>query len=64
MEKVLFVLSRDTGHCVAGILGVIPAAQLRDAKLASLYLGAFCLISTIVVGGFAAFYGNLSEWLV
>jgi hypothetical protein len=53
-------------HGVAGpggVLGVIPAVQLRDAKLASLYLGTFCLTSTIVMGGFAAFYGTLSEWL-
>ena len=44
-------------HGVAGpggVLGVVPAAQLRDAKLAILYLGAFCLSSTCVMGGFAA----------
>mmetsp|Transcript_6691 Transcript_6691/g.11739 ORF Transcript_6691/g.11739 Transcript_6691/m.11739 type:complete len:373 (+) Transcript_6691:89-1207(+) len=53
-------------HGVAGpggVLGVIPAVQLRDAKLAIIYLGTFCLTSTCVMGGFAAFYGTLSEWL-
>ncbi|KAL7537839.1 hypothetical protein ACHAXR_008123 [Thalassiosira sp. AJA248-18] len=53
-------------HGVAGpggVLGVIPAVQLKDARLAALYLGTFCLTSTFVMGGFAAFYGQLSEWL-
>eukprot|EP00571_Detonula_confervacea_P015853 CAMPEP_0172300754 /NCGR_PEP_ID=MMETSP1058-20130122/2776_1 /TAXON_ID=83371 /ORGANISM="Detonula confervacea, Strain CCMP 353" /LENGTH=364 /DNA_ID=CAMNT_0013010639 /DNA_START=68 /DNA_END=1159 /DNA_ORIENTATION=- len=53
-------------HGVAGpggVLGVIPAVELRDAKLAIIYLGSFCLTSTFVMGGFAAFYGSLSEWM-
>lgn len=53
-------------HGVAGpggVLGVIPAVELRDAKLAIIYLGSFCLTSILVMGGFAAFYGKLSEWL-
>ncbi|KAL7537838.1 hypothetical protein ACHAXR_008122 [Thalassiosira sp. AJA248-18] len=53
-------------HGVAGpggVLGVIPAVQLKDARLAVLYLGTFCFTSTLVMGGFAAFYGQLSEWL-
>ena len=53
-------------HGVAGpggVLGVIPAVQLRDAKMAALYLGSFCLTSTAVMGGFAAFYGTISVWL-
>eukprot|EP00581_Thalassiosira_minuscula_P016358 CAMPEP_0183713100 /NCGR_PEP_ID=MMETSP0737-20130205/8066_1 /TAXON_ID=385413 /ORGANISM="Thalassiosira miniscula, Strain CCMP1093" /LENGTH=369 /DNA_ID=CAMNT_0025941849 /DNA_START=214 /DNA_END=1320 /DNA_ORIENTATION=- len=53
-------------HGVAGpggVLGVIPAVQLRNAKLAIIYLGTFCLTSTCVMGGFAAFYGSFSEWL-
>ena len=53
-------------HGVAGpggVLGVIPAVELRNAQLAAIYLGSFCLTSTLVMGGFAAFYGTLSEWL-
>lgn len=46
-----------------GVLGVIPAVQLRDAKLATIYLSMFCLTSTLVMGGFSAFYGKFSEWL-
>lgn len=42
---------------------MIPAVQLRDARLAATYLGTFCFTSTLVMGGFAAFYGSLSEWL-
>lgn len=53
-------------HGVAGpggVLGVIPAVQLKDAKLAMIYLGTFCITSTLVMGGFAAFYGSFSVWL-
>ena len=53
-------------HGVAGpggILGVIPAVQMQDAWNASVYLVTFCLTSTFVMGGFAAFYGSLSRWL-
>lgn len=53
-------------HGVAGpggVLGVIPAVQLRNAKLASIYLITFCLTSTLVMGCFAACYGTFSEWL-
>jgi predicted membrane protein len=42
-----------------GVLGVVPAVQLHDWKLATLYLGTFCLISTLVMGVFAAFYGTV-----
>jgi hypothetical protein len=41
-----------------GVLGVIPAVQLHDWKLASLYLGCFCLSSTITMGCFASVYGS------
>ena len=53
-------------HGVAGpggVLGVIPAVQLQDAWLGCVYLVTFCLTSTFVMGGFAAFYGSLSRWL-
>jgi len=53
-------------HGVAGpggVLGVIPAVQLRNAKLAFVYLSTFCLTSTLVMGCFSMFYGRFSEWL-
>jgi hypothetical protein len=53
-------------HGVAGpggVLGVLPAVQLQDAWLACIYLVTFCVTSTFVMGGFAAFYGSLSRWL-
>jgi len=53
-------------HGVAGpggVLGVIPAVQLRNARMASVYLGTFCIVSTLVMGCFAASYGTFSEWL-
>jgi hypothetical protein len=39
-----------------GVLGVIPAVQLHNWKLASLYLGSFCLSSTLTMGWFASIY--------
>mmetsp|Transcript_11905 Transcript_11905/g.17769 ORF Transcript_11905/g.17769 Transcript_11905/m.17769 type:complete len:392 (-) Transcript_11905:78-1253(-) len=53
-------------HGVAGpggVLGIIPAVQLRDPYLSSIYLGTFCFTSCLVMGGFAAFYGTFSKWL-
>ena len=53
-------------HGVAGpggILGVVPAVQLHDLWLSILYLGTFCITSTIVMGTFAAAYGILSSRL-
>ena len=53
-------------HGVAGpggVLGVIPAVKLHDAKLASIYLASFCSTSIFVMGAFATFYGSLSKWL-
>jgi len=46
-----------------GILGVIPAIQLRDPLLSSIYLGTFCMVSTLVMGGFATAYGCASRKL-
>ena len=44
-----------------GVLGVIPAVQLHDWKLATIYLGCFCISSTITMGCFACFYGLFSS---
>ncbi len=62
----ILALAAGIVHGVAGpggVLGVIPAVQLRDARLASIYLGVFCLTSTLVMGGFASFYSKFSEWM-
>jgi hypothetical protein len=53
-------------HGVAGpggVLGVIPAVQLKDWKLSTLYLGVFCISSTIVMGCYASLYGTCSSKL-
>lgn len=72
LEKCCFctpgALALATGiiHGVAGpggVLGVIPAVQLRNPHLAFVYLSTFCITSTLVMGGFALFYGALSKWL-
>lgn len=44
-----------------GVLGVIPAVQLHDWKLASIYLSCFCVASTLTMGCFASFYGICSS---
>jgi len=46
-----------------GVLGVIPAVQLHNAKLAAIYLGCFCLSSTLTMGLFAILYGTFSSKL-
>lgn len=46
-----------------GVLGVIPAVQLHDWKLATLYLSCFCLSSTLTMGCFATCYGVFSAKL-
>lgn len=59
----LIALAVGVVHGVAGpggILGVIPAVQLQDWKLATVYLGTFCITSTLAMGSFAALYGSFS----
>jgi hypothetical protein len=46
-----------------GVLGVIPAVQLHDWRLAACYLGSFCLSSTLTMGLFACTYGTISKGL-
>mmetsp|Transcript_16835 Transcript_16835/g.36626 ORF Transcript_16835/g.36626 Transcript_16835/m.36626 type:complete len:315 (+) Transcript_16835:285-1229(+) len=53
-------------HGVAGpggVLGVIPAVHLQDWRLATVYLGTFCLTSTLCMGCYAALYGMFSAKL-
>lgn len=47
-----------------GVLGVIPAVQLQNWKLASIYLGCFCVSSTLTMGCFATIYGACSSSLI
>lgn len=54
-------------HGVAGpggVLGVLPAVELHDASLATVYLVAFCTTSISVMGAFAAIYGEATNRLV
>jgi hypothetical protein len=53
-------------HGVAGpggVLGVIPAVQLKDWKYSTIYLGTFCISSTLCMGCFATVYGTCSRKL-
>lgn len=40
-----------------GVLGVIPAVQLHNVGLATIYLTTFCISSTLTMGLFATLYG-------
>ncbi|CAK0811817.1 unnamed protein product [Prorocentrum cordatum] len=44
-----------------GVLGVVPAVELHDPLLATLYLGSFCVASIIVMGVFAAAFGEVTS---
>ena len=62
------ILSLGIGiiHGIAGpggVLGVIPAVQLHNWKLALVYLGTFCTSSTLVMGIYAALYGSCSAYI-
>ena len=41
-----------------GILGVLPAVGLHDTVKTCAYLGSFCLTSILIMGSFAAMYGE------
>jgi uncharacterized membrane protein YfcA len=47
-----------------GVLGVIPAVQLHNGKLAAVYLSCFCVSSIITMGCFATMYGYCSSTIV
>jgi hypothetical protein len=44
-----------------GVLGVIPAVQLHNWRLACIYLGAFCSSSILTMGTYATVYGTISS---
>mmetsp|Transcript_37143 Transcript_37143/g.49275 ORF Transcript_37143/g.49275 Transcript_37143/m.49275 type:complete len:232 (+) Transcript_37143:399-1094(+) len=67
-QSIAGILALGIGlvHGVAGpggVLGVIPAVHLKNPFLAALYLGTFCVTSTVVMGTFAALYGTYSKRL-
>ena len=43
-----------------GVLGVLPAVELHDKTLAATYLASFCGTSILIMGTFAAGYGELT----
>ena len=44
-----------------GVLGVLPAVQMHSWSKSMLYLGFFCLTSTLCMGAFAAGYGDITR---
>ena len=44
-----------------GILGVIPAVEYNNWAKSILYLGTFCITSTLIMGIFAAIYGEITS---
>ena len=53
-------------HGAAGagsVFGVVPASEILDPANAAAYLGAFCVTSSLVMGGFAALFSGFAKWL-
>ena len=46
-----------------GVLGVLPAVELHDPLLATVYLGSFCATSIAVMGAFASLWGEATARL-
>jgi hypothetical protein len=65
ISKPILSLGIGIIHGIAGpggVLGVIPAVQLHNWKLAIIYLGTFCLSSTLTMGTYAALYGSCTSY--
>jgi len=43
-----------------GILGVLPAIKMHNWGKSLIYLGTFCFVSTLIMGIFAALYGEIT----
>lgn len=66
IPKPLLSLGIGIIHGVAGpggVLGVLPAVQLHNLALASIYLFTFCVVSTLTMGTYAALYGTFSSYI-
>lgn len=46
-----------------GVLGVIPAVQLHDARLSTIYLASFCISSMATMGTVAVLYESCSKFI-
>jgi hypothetical protein len=67
IPKPIITLGIGIIHGIAGpggVLGVIPAVQLHNWKLAIIYLGSFCFTSTLTMGLYAALYGSCTHSFV
>ncbi len=65
-SKPILSLCIGIVHGVAGpggVLGVIPAVQLHNWKLATFYLLTFCAVSTLTMGSYSALYGTFSSYI-
>jgi len=63
MTQKMLAIGIGIVHGIAGpggVLGLIPAIQLHDWALASIYLGSFCISSIVVMGSYAACYGSIT----
>ena len=63
-KTLLYWLCYRIVHGLAGpggVLGLVPAVQLHNVPLAVIYLGTFCLCSTLTMGFVAFGYGACSS---
>lgn len=57
------ITSKSLIDALGGILGVLPAVEMRSWKSSFTYLGTFVVTSTLSMGTFASIYGELTKRL-